>query len=101
MVKMGHDETFFRARVVDVQIFISRLQCAATKRTASTCKYLFVNVINHFQQSHHHFEKKTVLYDLQHSYADVAAVCSEKKKGSTLLKKSFLTFFWPLPDIQC
>ena len=26
MVKMGHDETFLRARVVDMQIFISRLQ---------------------------------------------------------------------------
>ena len=52
---------------------------AVTKRTASTCKCPFVNVTNHFQQSYLYFEKKSSFYDLQHSYADAAAVWSNKK----------------------
>ena len=63
-------------------------QCAATKRTASTCQYLFVNVINHFQQPHHHFEKKNSFYNLQHSYT------TEKTwVNSPLLKKIITNIF--------
>ena len=75
--------TTFMGKITTSMIFSILLQmleqCAATKRTASTCKYPFVNVTNHFQQSYHYFEKKSSFYDLQHSYADAAAVWSNKK----------------------